>query len=39
MWYLMRAGKRWPVMPEMPGQVETEVTMALTRWLKEQGIS
>ncbi len=39
MWYLMRAGKRWPVMPEVPGQVETEVTTALTKWLKEQGIS
>ena len=39
MWYLMRAGKRWPVMPEVPGQVDTEITQALTAWLKEQGIS
>ena len=38
-WYLMRAGKRWPVMPEVPGQVDTEITQALTTWLKEQGIS
>lgn len=39
MWYLMRAGKRWPVMPEVPGQVDTEITQALTSWLKQQGIS
>lgn len=37
-WYLMRAGKRWPALPEVSGQSPEEVTQALTNWLKTQGI-
>ncbi len=36
MWFLMRAGKRWPVMPHVPGQDLLELDRALLRWLDEQ---
>ncbi|MDO8502644.1 MAG: hypothetical protein Q7S20_12445 [Gemmatimonadaceae bacterium] len=39
MWYLMRAGKRWPVMPQVLGVPDSEVTQALTAWLDSQGIA
>lgn len=38
MWYLMRAGKRWPVMPQVPGAAESEVKQALREWLKSHGM-
>lgn len=37
MWYLMGPGKRWPVMPQVPGQTEEEITHGLMEWLKGQG--
>jgi hypothetical protein len=36
MWYLMRAGKRWPVMPQDPGQTDAETMRALATWLEAQ---
>jgi hypothetical protein len=33
MWYLMRAGKRWPVMPQDLSQTDAETTRALAEWL------
>ncbi|MEO8193981.1 MAG: hypothetical protein ABI681_09015 [Gemmatimonadales bacterium] len=38
MWYLMRAGKRWPVMPQVAGQAESETASALGSWLKSEGL-
>lgn len=38
MWYLMRAGKRWPVMPQVAGQLESETTAALGSWLASEGL-
>ena len=38
MWYLMGPGKRWPVMPQVAGQSDDEVTQALLGWLKDQGL-
>ncbi len=34
MWYLMQAGKRWPVMPQEPGQPVEAVEAALRAWLE-----
>ena len=34
-WYLMSAGKRWEVMPEVPAQPDDERDMQLARWLDE----
>ena len=34
MWYLMRAGKRWPVMPQDSGQSDAETMRALATWLE-----
>ena len=34
MWYLMRAGKRWPVMPQDPGLSDAETMRALATWLE-----
>ncbi len=36
MWFLMRAGKRWPVMPHVEGQDPADVDAALTRWVLEE---
>lgn len=33
MWYLMSAGKRWPVMPQLEDQPELDLERALTGWL------
>ncbi|HEX6104031.1 MAG TPA: hypothetical protein VFZ26_00520 [Gemmatimonadales bacterium] len=38
MWYLMGPGRRWPVMPQVPGQTEEEVEQALVSWLEQQGL-
>jgi len=38
MWYLMGPGKRWPVMPHIPGQADAEVDLELRRWIEEQGL-
>ena len=38
MWYLMGPGRRWPVMPHVPGQTEDEVDRGLVGWLEEQGL-
>jgi len=38
MWYLMGPGKRWPVMPQVPGQTDEEVEHSLVGWLKAQGL-
>jgi hypothetical protein len=38
MWYLMGPGKRWPVMPQVPGQPDEEIERELTAWLKAQGL-
>jgi hypothetical protein len=32
-WFLMSAGKRWPVMGQLPDQDPEAVVAALTRWL------
>ena len=34
MWYLMQAGKRWPVMPQEAGQPLEAVERALREWLE-----
>jgi hypothetical protein len=34
MWYLMQAGKRWPVMPQESGQSAEAVEQALREWLE-----
>ena len=34
MWYLMQAGKRWPVMPQESGQTAEAVEQALREWLE-----
>ncbi len=34
MWYLMQAGKRWPVMPQDAGQTAESVERALRDWLE-----
>lgn len=39
MWYLMRAGKRWPVMPQVVGQPESETVRALGSWLVKGGLT
>jgi hypothetical protein len=39
MWYLMRAGKRWPVMPQVVGQPESETLRALGSWLAKRGLT
>jgi len=38
MWYLMGPGKRWPVMPQIPGQSDDELDRALLKWLEKQGL-
>jgi hypothetical protein len=38
MWYLMGPGRRWPVMPQVPGQPVTELEQALIAWLQEQDL-
>lgn len=38
MWYLMGPARRWPVMPQVPGQSDEELEAALVRWLESQGI-
>jgi hypothetical protein len=38
MWYLMGPGRRWPVMPQVPGQPATELEQALIAWLQEQDL-
>ena len=37
MWYMMRAGKRWPVMPQVVGQSDSETMKALGMWLETHG--
>ncbi|HEX2451217.1 MAG TPA: hypothetical protein VHJ69_08750 [Gemmatimonadales bacterium] len=34
MWYLIQAGKRWPVMPQEPGQPVEALQRALRAWLE-----
>jgi hypothetical protein len=34
MWYLMQAGKRWPVMRQHPGEPTEAVQRALRDWLE-----
>lgn len=34
-WCLIRAGKRWPAFPELPGQDPEEILSAFTSWLDE----
>lgn len=38
MWYMMRAGKRWPVMPQVPGEPDAETMKGLKTWLESQGL-
>ncbi len=38
MWYLMVAGKRWPVMPQVIGQAHAEVERELIAWLASEGL-
>ncbi|HWO88076.1 MAG TPA: hypothetical protein VNL98_02880 [Gemmatimonadales bacterium] len=35
MWFLMRAGKRWAVMPVVEGQEPAETDRALLRWIED----
>lgn len=34
MWYLMTAGKRWPVVPQVLGQDPDELDSVLRRWVE-----
>jgi hypothetical protein len=36
MWYLMRAGKRWPVMPQDPTHSDSDAMRALAKWLEAE---
>lgn len=36
MWYLMRAGKRWPAIPHVPGQDPDTLDQALEVWIKDE---
>lgn len=38
MWYLMVAGKRWPVMPQVIGQPHADVERELVAWLASEGL-
>jgi hypothetical protein len=38
MWYLMGPAKRWPAIPQVPGQTPEELEAALTGWLRAQGL-
>lgn len=38
-WFLMLAGKRWEVMPHVPGQDESELTQRFTEWLDEHAFA
>jgi hypothetical protein len=38
MWYMMRAGKRWPVMPQDLALTDAETMRALAVWLEAQGL-
>jgi hypothetical protein len=38
-WYLMSAGKRWEVMPEVSAQPDDERDLLLARWLDEHVFS
>lgn len=38
-WYLMKAGKRFAVKQQVPGQTEAEVDRMLLNWLDEQGFA
>ena len=38
MWYLMGPGRRWPVMPHIPGQPVDETERALVGWLEDRGL-
>jgi hypothetical protein len=33
-WFLVNAGKRWQVMPQVPDQTEEELNRLLTEWLE-----
>jgi hypothetical protein len=33
-WYLMSGGRRWPVMPHVPGQDPTELDRLFLEWLE-----
>lgn len=39
MWYLMGPARRWPVMPQVPGQSDEELEAALVRWLESQVVT
>ena len=34
-WFLMSAGKRWPVLVQVPDQDPKALILALTRWLDQ----
>ncbi|MBC7898287.1 MAG: hypothetical protein H7066_22895 [Cytophagaceae bacterium] len=38
-WYLMKAGKRFAVMEQVPGLSEAEIDRLLLSWLEEQGFA
>jgi hypothetical protein len=38
MWFLMGAGRRWPVIPQLLGQADEEIERALVGWLSDQGL-
>jgi hypothetical protein len=38
MWYLMGPGRRWPAVPQVPGQADEALEHALVGWLKNQGL-
>ncbi len=33
-WFLMNSGKRWPVMPQVPGQDPLELDQSFVEWLE-----
>jgi len=35
MWFLMNAGKRWPVIPHQPGLEPGELDRQLAQWLEQ----
>ena len=38
-WYMMKAGKRFAVMEQVPGLSEAEIDRLLLNWLEEQGFA
>lgn len=38
MWYLMGPGRRWPVVPQIPGQSDDQIEQRLLAWIQSSGL-